>query len=308
MAPMYFSHYLAVRAMQRGEVSAAIAAVDDFAFAARQMNDEAMRWHSERALLLIRMQTGPWREALPKLRALHRRARLHDVAGTAPFVAFDLMVLLSELGGERSVIDDVTRRALRVDECEPPSLWALKTRALQAAGSYEEAHAALHRRSATALADLPKDTQYVGTLGMLARVSLALGGMAHVDALYALLACHRGAFATHEAFLCEGSVTHLLGIMATALGRYGDAAALLEDGIAQADRAGLLLAAADARLALALVLHRQPSGRREALSLAREVRVLLERTGTSGHLARTAGAIVRASPNIFEPRTSVEQP
>jgi hypothetical protein len=294
--PLFVARYRAVRALQQGDMPASQRALASFAAAARTLNQVEMLWHCDRARVLAELQTEPAPEALATLEALHQRALQQGVLGTEPFCAFDRMVILGELGGDETLLDDATRRALRHAASEPPGIWALKIRALQAAGLHGDARASLAAVAPAALAALPRDSQYLGTLGHLARAALALGARAYVEALASLLAPHGGAFAAHVAFHCEGTVAQLSGMLAGALGRDEAAILLLEEGVTRADQAGLQLTAAEARLELACCLQRAGVDQRRVLSLAREVLAICERAGISGRLARTASALLRDAP------------
>lgn len=284
LVPLLLSRYDATRALQLGDARAVEAAIESASARARQLNHREMQWHTDRYRALSQVHAGKVSEVSRPLRALHRQAEREGLLGTAPFCAFDRLVVLAELGDDGSLLDDRTRAALTYDAEDPPSLWSLKVRALYAAGMHREARASLEAVAPSALAALPRDSQYLGTLGHLARVALGLGARAYAQALFSLLSPHRALFAGHVAFYCEGSVAQLLGLLAAALDRPREAVALLEEGVEAAERAGYVLAALDGQLALARCLGHEPRQRPRALALVRDVQRTAERLG----LARIA--------------------
>jgi len=88
-------------------------------------------------------------------------------------------------------------------------------------------------------------------------------------------------FAIHYSILCEGSVPHLLGMLALLSSRPGDAIPLLEAGIGMSERAGFGPCAADARWRLALALAQQGNAgdRTRARALAKEAQASALRFG-----------------------------
>jgi hypothetical protein len=175
---------------------------------------------------------------------LHRRAASEKILGTELFCAYDRSVVL---GDAARMPRAELHGALGSDSGDPPSIWALKVRALANAGLHAEARRALYLRPAAQLALLPCDRDHLGTLGALARAAVALGARDYVHAIYPLLEPHARHFAVHVSFLCEGSVAELLGLLAHALGRRGDAVGHLEMGVAISERAGLRGCEAQAR-------------------------------------------------------------
>jgi hypothetical protein len=146
---------------------------------------------------------------------------------------------------------------------------------------------------AAKLAELPCDTDYVGTLGHLARAALMLNALDYVEAVYPLLARYPEHFAGQVSFLCEGSVSQLLGMLAHALGRHVEAVSRFEAGIVANERVGFVPRTAEARLQLAqcLLEHGPANSRPRALALAREAHASATQLGMQ-RLARDATALL----------------
>jgi len=128
----------------------------------------------------------------------------------------------------------------------------MKVRALAAAGARDEASPALAAESPAALRRLPCDRDYLGTLGALARASLILQATDYARVLYELLSPYPEDFAVNLAFVCEGSVSQMLGMLARILGERSQARQHLKMAVALSEQAGLATCAADARLELEL--------------------------------------------------------
>jgi hypothetical protein len=271
LVPLYVSLYRAVSTMQRGDRARASAAIELGRAHAAEIGN-SLEWHFERFGVLAQLNESGWSEAVPKLTALHRRAERTLLLGADPFCAFDQIVIFSEAAGSAPLLDDALRRALDFEHSDPPSIWAMKVRALAAVGLHNEALGVLRARSSADLLRLPCDSQLLGTLGHLTRACVQLSAHDYVEALELRLRAYPEHFAIHFSFLCEGSVPHLLGMLALLSGRHGDAIPLLEAGIGMSERAGFGPCAADARwrLALALAQQGEAADRRRARALAKE--------------------------------------
>jgi DNA-binding winged helix-turn-helix (wHTH) protein/tetratricopeptide (TPR) repeat protein len=278
--PLDLSLFRALAAIQDGDGAGALKALERAAARARLLGKGEVSWHIERARVMTRVNAGERTGVLEALATLHRAAEQHCFLGTAPFCAFDRTVVAREFEAAISV-DDALRNALEFDSSEPSSIWSMKVRALAAAGLRDEARAMLEAVPAGALADLPCDPHYLGTLGHLARAALLLGARDYISALYPLLARYPDAFAGHLSFLSEGSVSGLLGALAHALGKRTEAIAHLEHGIRMNEHAELPMCAAEARLELANCLFAESHNTRlsRVKTLAREAQTAAQHWG-----------------------------
>jgi hypothetical protein len=240
VAPIMLALHEALLALQRGEPVAALASLDAALALGRELRHGELSWHAERARVLVAAQFGKGPFDAARMQVLHRRAEQRPIISTAAYCAFDRLVSVPALTHDTSAVvaDDETRTALSLDGSEPPSVWALKVRALAATDLTGAARAALRRVAPAELSSLPCDTGYLGTLGHLARAALRLGERAHIEALHALLARYPTHFAVQESYLSEGPVPHLLGLLDAALGREAAAQEHLEAGRAMSERAG----------------------------------------------------------------------
>ncbi|MFI5306627.1 MAG: AAA family ATPase [Polyangiales bacterium] len=289
--PAELALHHAIGALQQGDAAAMTKALDTAAARCRELRHGELLWHTERFRALHRVNSGAWSDGIAELEALHRRAEQRPMIGTEPFCAFDRVVVFGELVGV-TALDDAMRNALELDASDPPSIWALKVRALSAAGLEGEARAALRAVAPAELARLPRDRDHLGTLGHLARAALQPGALDYAETVHALLAPHSQSFAGHVSFLCEGSVPQLLGALSHALGRRSAALAELEAGAQMNESAGFAPRAAEARLQWARCLLDRGTAdeRRRGLDLAREAQARAERLGMQ-RLARDAAAV-----------------
>jgi hypothetical protein len=286
--PVDLALYRSITALQRGDIEAAGRSVDSAAAHCRRLHHSELLWHAERMRVLLALQVGNPRPALSELERLQERAAQPGLFGLDMFCAFDKAVWLGELGA-RTPLDDAQRLALSYEACDPPSLWSLKIRALAAAGLSDEARTALRALAPREIATLSCDRDLIGTLGHLAHAAVIVGALDYAEAVAARLANHRDAFAAHISFMCEGSVPHVLGVVALARGDVERAISELEAGLALDERAGLAMCAGYARLELgrALLRRGQPSERTRARLMIMEARSQAERLGMR-RLARVA--------------------
>jgi len=291
--PLYVGLHRAAESLQRGDLAAMSSAIARGLAHAREIGN-TLQWHFERAAVLTQINAGKWVDAMPKLVALHRRAQ-PGLFGSEPFCSFDRAVVFGEAVDNVPNMDDSLRSALDFNAADPPGIWAMKVRALASIALYDEARGALGAVTPDDLSRLPCDSQYLGTLGHLARAAAQLGELSYAAALYRLLARYPDYYAGHYAYYCEGSVPHLLGILANALGRRDAAIAHLELGLSMNEKAGLAPRAAEARtlLAKSLLQSESPLDRERAIKLCEEALNASKKLGMR-MLSREAGALLRA--------------
>jgi len=241
--PLMVSLFRATVALQRGDLAAVRPALLRAESIARLLNHLELIWHVLRCQAVMLINTGAVAEGRQELARLPCEAQ-HRPATTYPMSAFDRAVLL-EIPEAGLRLSELEVRALEHRSWDPPGLWALKLRALASAGFSDDARAALRLVDPSALAELPSDSQYLGTLGHLARAALALEAREYFEPLVQLLLRHPSYFCAHLSFVCEGSTRALAGRLLLALGRKDEALTQLKEGLAAEQRAGLASCAAD---------------------------------------------------------------
>jgi eukaryotic-like serine/threonine-protein kinase len=199
----------AVAALQDGDLAAMETALERGEANCRHLDPNRL-WYLKRLRAVARINAGDRAQGTALLQALHRRARQNPTPANQLLCAYDQCVVL---GDPSSLPRHVLRDAFAQGPGDPPNIWALKCRALAAAGLIDEARATLSFVPPARLAALPRDRDYLGTLGALARTAIALGALDYAQAVYPLLAPYPDRFAANVSFFNEGRVSELLGLL-----------------------------------------------------------------------------------------------
>jgi hypothetical protein len=205
----------AVTALQDGDLVAMEAALVRGEANCRHL-DPSRLWFLERLKAVARINAGDRAQGATSLHALHRRARENPTPAKELLCAYDQCVVLDD---PSSLPRHVLRDTFALAPGDPPNIWALKARALAAAGLWHEARATLDFVPPARLAALPHDRDYLGTLGALARTAIALGALDHARALCPLLAPYPDRFAANISFFSEGRVSELMNLLDDLLAR-----------------------------------------------------------------------------------------
>jgi len=265
VVPIDLAFARAIVAQARGESEPMREAVDQAESHSRRLRHVELIWHCNRLQAISAINRGAT-SGVSALARVHQQAHAQNILGSGPFCAFDASIVLGEFG-RVPVPAEAVQSALQHVASDPPSIWSLKVRALAAGGYASEARFALQTVPVDALAQLPCDRDYLGTLAHLARAVVPLNVPAYADALYRLLARFPTHYSGDMAFYSEGSVPQLLGMLAYSLGDVGNSVRHFKQAVRMNDHAGLQPRAAEARWQLArslLELNRQ-----EHLSTAR---------------------------------------
>jgi DNA-binding winged helix-turn-helix (wHTH) protein/tetratricopeptide (TPR) repeat protein len=271
VAPVTVGLWRAIISLQRGEFDASQRAIGRASLRCQELRHMELLWHFQRLEGLALLNSGRWAEGIARLQKLQRRSELREMIGLESFCAFDRATSFSEIGPASSASDGQLGR-FEFAASDPPVIWAMKLRAAVSTGQHGVARAALRAVSPAALAQLPCDRDYLGTLGHLTRVALTLRAFDYATALYPLLARHPDQLAIGISGLAEGAVAQLLGMLAQAGGHAPQALAHYEAGVQLNERAGWTVRTLENQLQLARCLLEvgEADGRRRALGLARE--------------------------------------
>jgi DNA-binding winged helix-turn-helix (wHTH) protein len=234
-APMLLDLHRAIRSLQTGDLSAFDAALERCEATSRKLGEHELDWYVERARAMQRINVGDAETGVRQLQALHQRGRQSAPPGSLLLQAYDQCVVSASVS---SLSAKELRAALEHDSADSPNICALKVRALARAGMHDEAHAQLLAIAPERIASLPRDRDYLGTLGALVHAVIDLHANAYVEALYGLLAEYPEHFAADGSFACE-PLPQLMGLLARSQGRQCEATSLLARGAAMAERAGL---------------------------------------------------------------------
>jgi tetratricopeptide (TPR) repeat protein len=263
----------AVRALQQGELRCMASSIERGAAHCRNQHHAEPLWLAERMRAMSQINAGDYALGIPALEALHERAHQQRYFGTAPFCAFDRVLVFGDVPTtpkERLALCD----ALDFAASDPPSVWSLKLRALAAAGLRQEAESALMALPDPAeIARLPCDNDLLGTLGHLAHAVAWLGERRYAAAVYDRLAPYARSFSVQISFYCEGAVPQVLGVLARALGRESEAIAHFDQALVMNMWAGLAPQVVETRIQLAscLIVRDQAGDAARARQLRLEV-------------------------------------
>jgi DNA-binding SARP family transcriptional activator/tetratricopeptide (TPR) repeat protein len=147
-------------------------------------------------------------------------------------------------------------------------------------------HTALARQEVEALAhagfcDIPRDAYWLTSLSGLSEVVFLLGDASRAQQLYELLSPYAERCVVLFGFLCQGSVSHPLGLLATALARYDDAARHFEHALTMNARirSPRLIAHTQHEYAHMLLQRDQPGDRAKALRLLEQALATADQLG-----------------------------
>lgn len=240
----------AIRALQSGDLAALSSRLERCQAWCQKLDAHELGWQVARARTLQRYEMGDPTNVISDLRALHERAARELVPGSILLAAYDQCVISPEIGSlDRSTL----RTVLAHDSSDAPNIWSMKVRALAHIGMRDEALTQLHMVSPDRLRHLPRDRDYLGTVGAIIQAVLELGAHEYVAPLYDQTRVDGERFAAHVSGLCEGAIAQLRGSLALRLGHVSEARELFARGVRLSEVAGLARAAATSRALLAEV-------------------------------------------------------
>ncbi len=191
---------------------------------------------------------------------------------------------------------------------DAPAWRAALARALVATGRSDEARRELERVGRHGFADVPRDRGWLPTLAMTAEVASATGEAGAARALEALLEPFaRLAVVAGSGLLYYGPVSHHLGLLSGAAGRWDEAIARFERALATEHTAGARawLARSQVGCTRALLGRDAPGDRARAADLLGEARATARVCGLED-LAAEAHAL---EPSVWSrPRASRARP
>jgi len=214
--------------------------------------DADVHWLFMRMHALMCMHAGDRARGIQLLASLAQSERSGRAFASELLCMADACLLFNDSSDRSQLAHEVSLAPLTGDPDDPPNIWALKVRALSAFDRTAEARRLLAEVPASELVALPRDRDYLGTLGALTRAAMSLDARQYLEALEPLLGPYQDRFSVNIAFYCEGSMLQLGGLIAARLGRAAEACEKLTAAIELSDRTGLSACAAQARLELAL--------------------------------------------------------
>ena len=223
--------------LELGDVSAAVAEIGAHARLAESLRQplalwQATAWRSMLALLSGRMTEGlaHAEEAF----ALGQRVRATDAEHC---YAIQRLIAASSLGGLEHLLETFQQLSVQF----PATRWrdAGLTFVFAELGRRDEAVTAFEAVASRGFETLPRDAQWLVSVGALADACGFVDDARRADELYALLRPHAGtSILMPDAWGCFGSVDRTLGVLATTQRRWDSAEAHFEAALALDERMG----------------------------------------------------------------------
>jgi tetratricopeptide (TPR) repeat protein len=224
--------------LELGDPAALRAEIEAYERAATELRQLHYLWHvpllrATQALLAGRFEEAE-RLAAEGL-AVGQRAHDQAVGVYVPVVVAVVRWLQGRLPELEGAVRELVARYPAV-----PAWRGALVLALALDGREGEARAELDWLAARDFADLPRDQQWLCNLALLAMACRRLGDRHRAAVVYELLLPCAGRLVptTRLAVGCLGAVSHYLGILAAALGRWEAAAGHLAEAVATSGRAG----------------------------------------------------------------------
>ena len=225
---------------------------------------------------------------------LQRFAQQHPVPWAAPAIDLQTLILrwaqgrLAELPHAYGVADERAGRLLNVIAC--------RAFICSEQDDAPDALALIQQLDPKRLATIPDYVDRTLALSLLSQACAAVGATAHADALYWLALPHADyVVKAGSGAVCLGSVSRYLGMLATTLGRFDDAARHFDESDAMNSRlhAGPLLAHTRVDRARMHLARHGRGDRRRAHALLEEARERFEGFGMSYHASRARDLLDR---------------
>jgi class 3 adenylate cyclase/tetratricopeptide (TPR) repeat protein len=227
--------WLFMDSLELGDISTADKEIEVWAGLAEELRQPVYQhWarhvRAMRAIMDGRLEEGE-RLALEGL-AIGQRAQYWSTGGAEQLMFAPQLVALRALQGRLSEVEP----AVRASVAEYPEIVAWRA-ALAAAhsqlGREREARAEFEKLSEGDFAALPRDMSWLITLSNLAELCAYLGDACRAASLYELLLPYAGhnVIVGAPTVVCRGSASYDLGLLATTMGRWDDAARHFEDAL-----------------------------------------------------------------------------
>jgi hypothetical protein len=278
-------------ALQHGDRTGVDRALSMLSKSARELQHAELIWHSDRVRVVDRMNRGELRDAGQLLRELRSRAKALQLFAHELVCGNDFLVLLRQTVDlhEPSVsLSSLAQPAAH----DTPGVLALKLRAAVDMHRPDVAQVIFADFVQRDFERLPCDRDYLGVTCHLAYAALLLEDEARVRSLYTLLAPHAAMFTSDISFHTDGSIAHVLGLLARYLCRRDEALGHLRTAVQSNERMSLRARAAESRFELARTLQKGAADERCAshdllLSAVNEARTL----GMAPLLARASALL-----------------
>jgi DNA-binding SARP family transcriptional activator len=290
----YEAHLIA--SIELGDLPAARADLEAMAGLAEELGQPAQRWLvtvHRGVLALLHGRLGEAEELIAETRFVGERALGWSAAATH---GLQLYVLRREQGRVQEV-EELVRQAARDNPTYP--IWrCVLANMLAELGSINEAGAEFHALAADEFGRLPFDEEWEVSTCLLAETAARLGDTDRAARLHELVLPYADRVAISYPEISLGPVSRFLGILASTIGEYDDAARHFEEALATSARIGARpwLARTQDDYAHMLLRRGEPGDAEKARRTLDSARAAYRALGMSAHASISSTAVASPSP------------
>jgi DNA-binding SARP family transcriptional activator len=221
-------------AIELGDLASAHADLDAMTSLAEELRQPAQEWLVGAYQTFMALLEGRFEDAerlIGETRSLGARPQSWTAEATYGLQ----MYALRRDRGRLQEVESLVRRAAKENPTYP--IWrCVLANMLAELGSTAEARAELDALAPDGFGAIPFDEEWVVSLCVLSETASRLGEQDHAVTLYALLLPYADRVAISYSEISLGSVSRLLGILASTSGHYDDASRHFEDALATNER------------------------------------------------------------------------
>lgn len=219
--------YRMVSACQRGDKRGLQRCINSRAALTTKLNNVELQWHQERVPLIMRINRGDFAGLERDFKRQRERAVQLQLQSWQDVWGRDYGALLLWTS-DPTEFAARARPALMPNANDIPMIRARKILALTEYGFLDDARAALDQITPLWLRELPHDREYIVVLSEIASACAAVAKIDLCNELYGLLLPYANYYAASVSYHNEGSISHMLGLVARTLGRDVEARAHFE--------------------------------------------------------------------------------
>jgi tetratricopeptide (TPR) repeat protein len=215
--------------LELGDIDAVDCELDALQLLARTRRERYFTWF----LPVLRVGRALLEGRLGDCEPLARDALAHCYEGNDQAAARTFQAQMLFIRHEQGRFDELVQAVTSVADAYPRIVSWRCVRALGYAqlGQTAQARRELEELAGDEFRDIPRDETWMANLSALSGVAYVLGDAPHARRLYTLLLPFADRCVVTGALLCAGSVSRMLGLLATALSRYEDAARHFEQAL-----------------------------------------------------------------------------
>jgi DNA-binding SARP family transcriptional activator len=290
MAHRRLVHHL----LERGDIDAVEHELDALQRLAERHEERYVKW----VLTVLRADHAHLMGRIECCERLARDAVAHGFGGpdesASRRVGMQTLLVRREQGRLDELVDEVGRFAERYPEIVD---WRCARASIHAnLGREAQARRELDALACADFSDFLRDASWLPNLVTLCEVAVLVGDVPRARLLYTLLSPYADRCVVIFGLLCHGSASRVLGLLATTMSRYDDAARHFEQALVMNARIRSPLWTAHTRHDYACMLLRRDAGgdRRKALGLLRQALATADELGLTALAAAARRSLAAA--------------